>query len=859
MRWRGQLLSGLGDAVCRRPWLPVVFGLALAVAGGLSAWFGLEFHTSRNDLIGRDSEYWRLYSAYAREFGGEDNYLVVVEGDRPERNRAAVDTVAQALVRDGFDAADVFHRANYTPLQPWFLYYLPTNDLVALRDSLGEFRQLVTALQHDPRLTTFVEAMGQMLQQMETASPADRQRMAAFLPTVTAVVSQIGLPGPYVSPWAGVFLGEERASEAARAMRWDGYHVFRDGRTYLLLVHPGAPETIPRLRRALDRVRPQFPDVRLSLTGEAVLDNDEMVASERDTVKSSVLTLVLVGIVIVAGFRDWLRMLLSIACLVQVIIITLGYATLAVGHLNIITITFTVMILGLGEDLGVQFISRFEEELGKGADRFGAVRAALRSTGPSIITAGVTNAAAFFAMGLSGFRGVIELGVIAGGGMLLATVGMTVLLPGWLLCVRRRTEPVHMPAKAHVTAIERALLARPHLTLAVCAAVTVAAGALTCHVRFDSNVLNLQSAGLESVATELRLLQADRESTIYAAVVAGDLDEARRLHEALSRLPSVSAVHSLAELMPIDQPAKAPLVRAVREQVGAVKFAAPTEDIAALRNALGVLRARAAGTPLAAAAQAARERLATTSADGYGCRFFADLEAQLALLAGQADRPMQLADVPPELRRVLVGRTGRLLLRVYPKENIWEREPLERFVAEVRRVAPQATGTPVGLYEFIGILQRGYIKAALWALAVIAVMVFVDLRGWLATVLTLVPLLFGIVWMTGAMALLGLPFNPANILALPLMVGIGVAYGVYFVQRYREDGEATFYGKSTGRAVMLSALTALIAFASLMIGNHRGIVSLGVVMSLGVLLCLLASLTLLPALLEVARRKGWRV
>jgi predicted RND superfamily exporter protein len=196
---------------------------------------------------------------------------------------------------------------------------------------------------------------------------------------------------------------------------------------------------------------------------------------------------------------------------------------------------------------------------------------------------------------------------------------------------------------------------------------------------------------------------------------------------------------------------------------------------------------------------------------------------------------------------------------VFPKENIWERDELERFVGEVRTVAPKATGTPLGLHEFVGILQSGYIKAALWAFVVIAIMVFVDLRGWLATLLTLVPLMFGIVWMMGAMTALGIPFNPANVLTLPLMVGIGVAYGVYFVQRYREDGDATFWGKSTGRAVMLSALTAIIAFSSMLIGSHRGIRSLGLVMTIGVITCLIASLTLLPALLEIARRRGWKV
>jgi predicted RND superfamily exporter protein len=244
----------------------------------------------------------------------------------------------------------------------------------------------------------------------------------------------------------------------------------------------------------------------------------------------------------------------------------------------------------------------------------------------------------------------------------------------------------------------------------------------------------------------------------------------------------------------------------------------------------------------------------------YEQRFYGDLQAQLQLMADQVvGRPMGVDDIPQEVREMLVGKTGKFLVRVFPKENIWEREPLVKFVREVQSVAPKVTGTPLGLYEFVELLKTGYRNAALWALLVIAIFIFVDFRGGYATLLTILPLLVGTAWMFGAMVVLGINFNPANIMVLPLIVGIGVAYGIYVVQRYRESHEATFYSKSTGRAVVLSAMTAMFAFASLLIGKHRGIRSLGLVTTIGVLACLVAALVLLPSLLEVARRKGWKV
>ncbi|MEI6083229.1 MAG: MMPL family transporter [Verrucomicrobiota bacterium] len=903
---RERLLNGLATVIERYHRQFVLAGILLAVAATVYAVRALDFKVGRNDLIGQDTEYWRLYSEYVREFQDEEDYIVVVEGDKPERNRAVVDEIVKELLapanntgqHDGalaqkFLPEDVFARVNYEPLQQWFLYYLSTNDLGQIRDSLKDFNQLVAVLQANPKLATFFDAMSQMLQQMENAPAAERPRMEAFVPTITGIVKQMADYDPtkakwqLLSPWANAFFSEEMVGAAEQQMKWQGYNVFKNGAMYVVLIHPRVPDnvaapdheaaTVPKVRRILKAIRAEHRDVHVGLTGQPVLDTDEMFVSERDATRSSILTIILVGLVVVAGFRDWLRMLLSLSCLVLIIAFTMGYTTFVVGHLNIITITFTVMILGLGEDLGVQFISRFEEELSKGVDRFAAVRAALQYAAPSIITAGLTNAAAFFAMTLSGFKGVVELGVIAGGGMVLATIAMVVLLPSMILTVRRRQEPVRRVAKAHVTAVERVLLNWPHLTWIVCAVVTAGGLALVWRVGFDYNVLNLQSNRLDSVQTELRLLKADAESTIYASVVAQDLAECRRLHAALTNLPSVATVHSVAEIIPEEQPIKVPIIAEIRQRVGDVKFTVPAfadTDVAEITRSLRSLglhagklarEAGAQGKVLAALADSvkiAREKLANAvpaSLARYETSFYSDLQAQLTLLATQSDRPMEIADIPGDVRRMLVGHTGKLLLRVFPQDNIWEREPLVKFCKEVQGVAPNATGTPRGLYEFIDILQHGYIKAALWAFLVIAVMVYGDLRGALATALTLLPIVVGTVWLVGAMVVCGIRFNPANILTLPLMVGIGVAYGIYVVRRYREDGEAAFYGKSTGRAVILSTVTTVIAFASLLIGAHRGIRSLGLVMAMGVVACLLASMALLPALLEIARRKRWKV
>ncbi len=614
---RQRSLTALANTVCRWPWLLLVVGILLAVVSGVYTVYRLEFKTSRNDLIGRDSDYWRLYSEYAKEFHSEEDYVILVEGDKPERNKTAIDAVVQGLLSpqnnphpgddpgaQQFVADDLFYQVNLEAFQRWFLYYLTMEDLNCLKD----FPQLVFVLQHQPNMAGFLHVANESLMQMGMAG-ADRKKCTlGFLPMMTTVVGQIGdlaaTTGPteWHSPWMQAFIGPGESEKAEEQMRWQGYQTFRHGKMFLLMVHPrvekGTPEalheaTVPKLRRIMAQAQARFPEVKIGLTGEPVLDYDETLQSQRDATKATVLTLVLICILFVVGFREVLRPLMAVATMVIVLACCMGYATLSVGHLNMITVTFAVMILGLGIDLGIQFIARYEEELKKNPRREEAVRMTIHHTGPSIITAGVTNAAAFFAMGLSGFRGVIELGIIAGGGMLIATVATMTVLPALLLLVHRKEEATHIPTWTMAARVELMLLRRPSFTLGICALVTLLAVIVGGRVQFDYNVLNLQSAKAESVKTELSLLHADAESTIFASVVCSNLDEARQLQNRLVQLPTVRSVHSIAEMIPEDQESKIKMIQDIRQALGTIHFDVIPDDPEEVLKALGSLRLRA--------------------------------------------------------------------------------------------------------------------------------------------------------------------------------------------------------------------------------------------------------------------------
>jgi uncharacterized protein len=239
----------------------------------------------------------------------------------------------------------------------------------------------------------------------------------------------------------------------------------------------------------------------------------------------------------------------------------------------------------------------------------------------------------------------------------------------------------------------------------------------------------------------------------------------------------------------------------------------------------------------------------------YQRALFEDLRETFHTLRTQDNRsPLTEEGLPPNLRARFIGTNGLHLLMVYPKADIWQRTPQEEFLRDVRAVAPEATGTPVQLFEYTTLLKNSYIEAAYYSLGAIVILVFVHFRSITSMLLALIPVGIGTLWTCALMSLLGVPFNPANIMMLPLVIGIGVTNGVHILNRFAEEHNPGILARSTGKAVIVSALTTIAGFGSLIPAKHQGIQSLGIVMSIGVAMCMLVAVTFLPAVLTLMIR-----
>jgi predicted RND superfamily exporter protein len=401
---------------------------------------------------------------------------------------------------------------------------------------------------------------------------------------------------------------------------------------------------------------------------------------------------------------------------------------------------------------------------------------------------------------------------------------------------------------------------------------------------FDYNLLNMQSAGLPAVEFEHKLIKKTPKSVIFAVLVATNVPQALELEKRAKALPTVAGVESMIQFLAEDQTRKLLLVDEIKVDLANLRFLDPdraevrlsdlTSTLYSFYGYLGAAHDSVEKEDPKLAAMLAKARATVGEfrkniLDGDQARLdlhsrklaafqqalFNDLRQTFETLKNQdTSAPLRVQDLPPSLRDRFVGVSGKHLVMVYPREDVWQREPQARFIADLRGIDENVTGTPVQLYEYTTLLKKSYEQAAQYALIAIILMVLIHFRNLLSVVLALIPVGLGFLWLGGFMGYFGVPLNPANIMMLPLVIGIGVTNGIHILNRFAEEQTPSLFSRSTGKAVLISGLTSIAGFGSLALAQHRGIQSLGLVMGIGLTTCMIAGLTFLPALLTLLLR-----
>lgn len=861
-------LAELTRIVVRNPVTVIVIGLLIAVASVFGTAKSLGFKTSRLDLINPNSNYNQLWLEYLEQFGADDDVVVVVEGHAKENVSPVLEALYSRLSANRESFYAVLHERGLANVRAKALHYVPPDELAEME---GELAGLAPVLGGHWDALSFDRLLWGANQRLLIDSLPQQHAAAAELNRLAdGLLHALRNDGASPSIW-----NEPHESLSVMSQLDSEYFTANEGRMGFVLLRlvknessfSQGGEAIRRLRGIIQSVQNDHPEVKIGLTGLPVMENDEMEGSQKDMILSSVLSLVGVAILFIAGFGGLRHPLLAVGTLIVGLAWSFGFVTVSIGHLNILSVSFGVILIGLGIDFGVHYVAKYLQLREKIGDSAEALIETSRSVGPGIVTGAATTAIAFFTAALTEFTGVAELGVIAGGGILVCLVGAFTLLPAMIVLADRHRNRYLMPHPLRIDGWIAPMMQAPRATLIASLAFCIFLSAGASKLYYDHNLLNLQAQGLESVEWEKKLLQETDRSVWFALSIATSRQELIARKEAFEKLANVDHVEEIASLLPPDDAQRSAQIKRIRSRLTNLPEYPPALPIPPAPQLAQILAQAQQLLPGedATALQArrrigqARELLRTMPQANYEAimrslqqRSAGELLTRMHSLYAVSDpETPDVDDFPEALVTRFVGKNNQYLLRIYPNGDIWDMESLANFVAEVQSVDAQVTGQPLQTFYASRQMQKSYIHAAIYSLIAVLIVLILDFRSLRHSLLALTPVGLGSAMLFGIQGFMDIPLNPANMIVLPLILGIGIDDGVHVLHDFRcQAGKRYRISASTATAVLITSLTTMIGFGSLMLADHQGLQSLGRVLTIGVTCCLFTSLIVLPAFLS---------
>lgn len=895
---RDRLLTSLADFICRRPWLVVIVGALLSIWCILYASTSLRLNANLDDLISRDRPYVQEYRRFVEEFGDLEYILIAIDASQ---DRAAAERAADALLS----------RLRAIPGLPGVFGVIESDEQLRIAtramsdDQLRDFAEAADAYSA-LRTGDAARIIGQANSDLErlvdgglAMSEADQQRVGAtavLLLKAIAAGSPLAPGPPSSAGGSNVNASQPGAASSSRDeldalitppprefLRSDTGRILfieilpvKDYSTLSVIEKP-----LTQIRDAIAATRAELPGVAIGLTGKPVLQYDEMATSNDDMTKASIIALVLCAILFMVMLGGVKRPLLAVIAFAMGAAWTYGFATLAVGQLNLLSLVFMLVLVGVGLDYGVHVISRYHEFRKQGSNTIDSLRGSIVTAVRGNITGALTSSIVFFMAFFTSFQGLRELGLIAGGGLILCLIAMSVVLPALLAIVERRRPPEKREMTAAMPdessggghgGVEAWSVRHSRSVLLSTAVVTLAFILAPGGLRFEFNLLKLQAEGLESIDWERRILGDSAAESWFGAAIADDQAQAVEFIARASQRPTIGRVRSVFDVIRPDSPQRdawrAMLHPPETQNPGLARENGTTDLAAQLKQSTVRLQFITQAASVRAPEEVKQlsrllEELDAIDVNDPPTR--QAIDATLVAIAGSLNRmlegdtlPLREA-LPAAVRDQFVSGDGRYLVMLHPMDNVWELEPMRAFITDLRAVDPNVTGVPVTHFESLREMLRAFIIMSILALLAIIVLLALDFRSWRDVLLALTPLIVGLIWTAEAMGLLGVSFNLANFFAVPMLIGLGVDSAVHILHRYHEaQGEDDRFERlqlgSTRRAVMLTALTTIIGFGALVIAHHRGLRSLGLIMAIGSTACMISSIIILPALLAWRER-----
>ena len=852
----------------------------------------LSMNTDTEDMLSEELVWRKLDQEYEKRFPQYDNnILIVVEAATPDQAGDAAALLYERLQPEQALFEFVYYPNALSVFRESGLLYLDTTQLQDLSDSLAEVQPFLAKLARDPSLRGLFGVLAEALDAREDGEDID---LNPILTHINAAIEALQDNRPFRMSWQELMSGDNPGDAGApgagaEKATYREFIVLQPKLDYAGFF-PATPaiEKIHRLYEDLDLAT--SPGAQIRLTGATVLAHEEMLSVMKGTKTAIVLALALVTVIMLVGLGSARLALVTMISLVTGLLFTAAFATLTVGELNLISVAFAVLYIGLGVDFAIHYCLRYREHLIDGADRRRALEQTSVNVGGSLFLCAVSTAIGFFAFIPTDYTGVAELGWISGFGMFISFAVTLTVIPALLSLLPVKPGP-ERPARGC-----RLIDLHPGKILGGASLLALASAMLLSGIRFDHNTLNLHDQDGAALTT-FRQLLADNDLTPWTGItIADDAAQADSYRDQFARSELVDKVVSIADFIPGDQDEKLHIIDEMSLLLGDLSVAAqpdtetqsPAARLTALHAFQEKLQADGTDDPVMTRLrgnlsglladldpslsipflrkQDSTVRDSRVRGDGAdGAEKLAQLEQSLlaslprrleALNASLNADYISLENLPAELKQLWLSADGRQRIEIYPKQDMQDNAALRQFVREIQSITPQATGSPVNNLEASDAVAAAFKQAFLYAFIAITLMLYVLLTRKRDVFLVLIPLLMAAALTGGISVLAGLPLNFANVIALPLLLGIGVDSGIHIIHRFRTDlpDGKSILATSSARAVVVSSLTTMGGVGNLALSPHAGTASMGMLLTLGIGVTLACMLIVLPALLTVVTR-----
>ncbi len=909
---RDRVLRSLAGFISSKPWLSGLFLLIVSLLlGGMAE--QLELTTSFTNLLPQDEPMVDEFNMIIEEYDGASSMLIVAEGD-PDSLIAFAEVLVPEITALDQWVARVDYKAPRDYIAEHGLMLMKSSDLknsadLYLSPNLDDFMEnLNNSLEKE-----------YIISDEKITGREQEQNAVRFLDGIQTWVESFDNELDGSLSKAGVVGAEAMLFGDSYYRSWDRQMIILQILpSFTMFDVDKSVASTNKIEELVHSFAEDF-DLRAGLTGTIPLTRDEMVAIQNDSMTITILALVGILVLFIVAFRMLVSPLLAIITLVVGVVWAMGLAWPMVGQLNLMTSMTAVVLIGLGIDFSIHIISTYTEMRYRGESVPDALTITLRKSGPGIITGGLTTAAAFLTMLISSTDGMKEFGLVLGVGILMTMLAAMLVLPTLLVLRERigsrifkrfgkfKTRDIRYRRLGRMAEI---LANRWQYSILIILALLIFLGIHGSKITMDYNYLNMEPKGLESVALQDRLIEVFDISSDYALITADNLTEARRITEQAKDIQTAGMVQSIVDFLPPEeeQTRRSALITSIRNTMNAAEIKIAEEldldkimeeayrleanvmeiqdmaylggqDRVYLKSALLVGSLPDEDDPSLVPLNQNLAQVMNAVNTGILSRFVMRLEIDIMSLKApiynyhkdfsqyyrsgvvRMANPGKItsSDLPGGLKNQYVARSGaNYLIAVYPNQNVWEIDYLKRFSEDLANIDPRATGLPPVFNKLMDAIGTDGALATKLAIVVIFLILLMDLRNVRKALLAMTPLVIGAFWMVGIMEIIGLQLTLLNIMAIPMIIGIGIDDGVHIVHRYQIEGyqEHGPVFASTGRAIFLTSVTTMVGFGSLWFASYRGLGSMGIALFIGVGACFIATVFVLPGIIGWSTRQS---